>query len=496
MCRPIFIRYTVFACIVIAFLSCEKAQEESLKPNILFIAIDDLRPELGCYGNPVIKSPNLDRLAAEGRLFNRHYTQVPTCGPSRYCMLTGLRPKHRGEVKNDLMAKDLSNRPEGEVPETFVHHLRRNGYYTVGIGKISHYVDGLVYGYLDSVSTKMELPYSWDEFLSNQDKWGTGWNAFFGYADGENRHSKNKEVKPYERGEVGDEGYPDGITTNLAISQLRSLKEKKQPFFLGVGFFKPHLPFTAPAKYWDLYNREDMPVSPNPFLPQDVHRKSLHTNGEFNQYKLTDELASLEKPISEAYARKVMHAYYACVSYIDAQVGKVMLELDRLGLAENTIVVIWGDHGWHLGDHLLWGKHSLFERSLRSTLIVRAAGMPNPGKAATGMVETIDIYPTLMEMCGIEVTHPLDGVSFRPLLDDPLANGKEAVYGYFRNGITVRTNRYRYTRYFRDEKPTEELFDHASDPNETTNVASEQVEAIQSLKVIWEKGNTGIFSTD
>jgi len=373
--------------------------------------------------------------------------------------------------------------------------MRRNGYYTVGIGKISHYADGLLYEYTDSVGTKRELPHSWDEMLFNSGKWGTGWNAFFGYADGTNRQGMNSLVRPYEKADVEDEGYPDGLTANLALEKLKELSVKGNPFFLGVGFFKPHLPFTAPSKYWDLYNENEIPLSPNPFIPVGINKASLHPSGEFNRYGLTDEVVTLDGPVSDNYARKVRHAYYACVSYIDAQIGKLIDELERLDLAKNTIIVIWGDHGWHLGDHLVWGKHTIFERSLSSPLIIRVPGTEG-GKSTEKIVSTVDIYPTLMELCGLGMPHPTDGKSLVPLLHDPgYTSWEDAAYGY-RNGITLRTDRYRLTKYFRDEEPTIELYDHLDNPYETRNIAGEHPEVVEKLMPLWEKGNTGLFGVE
>lgn len=465
---------------------------ENSNPNILFIAIDDLRPELGCYGNEYIKSPNLDKLAETGAVFTNHYVSVPTCGASRYSLLTGMLPKTKDHLRNEVFRNYIAGRPETEVPETFIHHLRRSGYYTVGIGKISHYPEGLLYGYTDSIGTEYELPHSWDEMLLNPGKWGTGWNAFFGYADGENRQSMNKQVKPYEMADVSDTGYPDGLITEQALEKLGELAQKDEPFFLGVGFFKPHLPFNAPKKYWDIYDESKIPLSPNPNIPENVSKESLHGSGEFNQYKLGEEKASLEGPVSDEYARTLRHAYFACVSYIDAQVGKLMDELDKQGLAENTIVVVWGDHGWHLGDHLVWGKHTIFERSLRSPFIVNV-----PGKTAGANIEkvvsTVDIYPTLMDLCNVEMFQETDGTSAVPMISNPANNWENAAYGYYRNGISLRTGRYRLTKYFRNTEPVIELYDHQNDPNETMNIAAKKPEIVEALMPLWEKGNTGLY---
>ena len=277
---------------------------EETQPNVLFIAVDDLRPEIGAYGNSIAITPNLDNLAAHGTVFKNHFVQVPTCGASRYSLLTGMRPRTSQHLQNNVMYKEIAGKAEDSIPETFIHQFRRNGYYTVGMGKISHSADGLVYGYEEEPSLRKELPHSWDEFLFDAGKWKTGWNAFFAYANGENRQSLKRQVTPYENADVSDEGYPDGLTANLAIKKLKELKGKGKPFFMGVGFFKPHLPFNAPKKYWDLYKRENISLSPNPRKPENVNNASLHNSGEFNGYQLTDEKAGLENPISDAYAKK------------------------------------------------------------------------------------------------------------------------------------------------------------------------------------------------
>ena len=488
--KPI-LRIAFFFIVTATVIGCNQ-KIETKKPNVLFIAIDDLRPELGCYGNEHIKSPNIDKLASQGYLFKNHFVNVPTCGASRHCLLTGQLPISKDYIKNSVTSLTTSLQEEQEIPETFIHQLKRNGYYTVGIGKITHHPDGYVYGYLDPPSDQLELPYSWDEMLLDDEKWGSGHNAFFGYADGTNRHTHDKNVKPYEMADVPDDAYPDGLTANLAIEKLKELKAKDQPFFLGVGFFKPHLPFTSPKKYWDLYERENLPIAPFAAIPQNSSKASLHGSGEFNQYKLGEEKASLDATVSDGYARKARHAYFACVSYIDAQVGKVIAELEKQGLAENTIVVLWGDHGWHLGDQLVWGKHTVFERALKSAFILKVPGMS--GGTIEQIVSTTDIYPTLMELCNTKVNHSLDGTSMLNLLQNRTeAEWRNTAYSYFRNGISVRTDEFRMTKYFRDEVPEIELYDHNVDPNETINIAIDNPEIVKKLMPVLEKGNTGLF---
>jgi len=476
------------------FLSTQTAMAQSKQPNVLFICVDDLRPDLKVYGNEMIHSPNIDKLAGQATLFRNQYVTQPTCGASRYSLLTGRLPRIPVDLKNEAIEMRIAGKARTNVPETFVDNLRRSGYYTVGIGKISHSPDGQVYGYNEPKSDKPELPNSWDEMLFDSGKWGTGWNAFFGYADGSNRQGKKGEVKPYENADVADDSYPDGLTANLAVKKLKELAAKKKPFFLGVGFFKPHLPFTAPKKYWDLYDESKITLTPSPDLPENVNAASLHPSAEFNQYQLGEEKASLQKPVSDAYARKLRHAYYASVSYTDAQVGKVLDKLKELGLAENTIIVLWSDHGWHLGDYRVWGKHTIFDQSLRSVLILKTPSS-KAGIVRDQIVSSIDIYPTLMELCGVKTLPELDGKSFAGLLKKGSSEHWENVaYSYYNKGITVRNSRYRLTKYFRDKEPVLELYDHQTDPNENHNVAAQHPEIVAQLMKTLEKGNTGLYN--
>lgn len=462
--------------------------------NVLFIAVDDLRPELGCYGNSYLHTPHLDRLAAQGRLFQHHYVQVPTCGASRYALLTGLRPRRPLHLRNQVMFELMAGEPEPEQPESFAHLFRRKGYFTAAYGKISHSPDGYVYEYPEPPSDTLEMPHSWDEVYGPQEPWGTGWRAFFAYANGRNRIDEQRQVKPYERLDVPDEAYPDGLIAAKAVEQLKQLSQADQPFLLAVGFYKPHLPFCAPARYWDLYDSSALPLSPNPFLPENVHPSSLQRNGEFNHgYQQGDERAELGTPVSKGYARRLKHAYAASVSYVDAQIGKVLDVLAETGLSDNTVVVVWGDHGWHLGDHTVWGKHTLFERALRSTLILRTPDMPQPGTSTHRVVESVDLYPTLLELCGLEAEGPLDGQSMVPLLHDPQAPFEEAAYSYWRKGMSLRTPRYRLTRHVREEEPVTELFDHQTDPHETKNIAQAHPALVDSLLRTWEQGKTGLL---
>src|SRR5690606_38295612 len=262
------------------------------RPNVLLICIDDLLPALGCYGDATAVSPHIDALAAQAALFTNHYVTVPTCGASRYSLLRSSLPRTKGELGNEI-ANRLSNPdvPPTTGPETFIEQFRNDGYHTVGIGKISHTVDGYIYPYTAPKSNRRELPRSWDEMLFDAGKWQHGWDAFFAYADGGSRTTKQGDVRPYEAAEVDDDGYPDGLTASLAVRNLEELAQTDQAFFLGVGFFKPHMPFIAPRQYWDLYAEDELPPTPAPAISLTVLRASLHNSAEFNQYKWGAEQA-------------------------------------------------------------------------------------------------------------------------------------------------------------------------------------------------------------
>lgn len=475
----------LYICLLVTFCHGNAQSKQKKKPNILFICVDDLRRELGVYGSEVI-TPNIDGLAADGSLFLNHYAQVPTSGASRACMLTGYLPKNKSDLSNEACKIRLSDREEGDEPETLFHQLKRNGYYTVGIGKISHYADGYLYGYSKPKSCKLELPYSWNEMLFDAGKWETGWNAFFGYSDGSNRQNRNREVKPYECADVPDDGYPDGLTANLAVNKLKELLNKKQPFCLAVGFFKPHLPFTAPKKYWDMYDEKKLLLSPTPDLPSGCSKLGFHNSDEFNGYLLGEEKASLDKRMSDVYARKLRHAYYACISYVDAQIGKLLNVLKDTGEFDNTIIVLWGDHGWHLGDHRIWGKHTLYETALGSALIIKAP-MMKKGVRNERIVSSIDIYPTLLDLCGVQHPKGLDGHSLTELLSDPeKASWKDVSYSYFNNGVSVRVPQYRLIQFWNGNDSVLELYRYKKDLFERKNMNEDKI--VKSILPILRKG--------
>ncbi|MCL7762517.1 sulfatase [Polaribacter sp. Z014] len=449
--------------VAIFLVSVTAMSAQQKQPNILFIVIDDLRPQLNAYGLNHMITPNLDALASEGRLFTNHFAQVPTCGPSRAVMLTGKNLKSKAEIDHHHLGKILAGKPENEYPETFIHHLKRNGYYTVGMGKISHSISG-------KRKNKLELPNSWDAFVNN--KYG-----YQMYANGQKRNKKT--TPPFEMLEVEDEAYPDGRLAQLAIKELEKRAVSEKPFFMAVGFLRPHLPFSAPKKYWDLYKREDIPLSPNPEVPKGVAKEFLHDSSEFFGNYYSPEQGGAGVRISDDYARKVIHGNFASVSYVDAQVGKVLDRLKKLKLDKNTIVVVvWGDHGWHLGDQTIWGKHSMFENALKSTMIVKTPKMKKAGKETKSLIASVDIYPTICDLANITKPENLDGKSFASILKNPKKSTREAVLSYWRDQISMRTDRYRLAVFNDGKKQELMLFDHDKDPNETVNIA------VQNPKII------------
>jgi arylsulfatase A-like enzyme len=439
------------------------------RPNFLFIAVDDLRPEIAAFGDGHVITPSIDRLAAQGLSFTRHFVQAPTCGASRFALLTGRIPTHARHVNNQAIRTEIADANAHDyVP--FPSYLRENGYHTVAIGKISHYPGGTIAPNRGpNPDPRPELPGAWDAAMAPTAQWGSEQAAFFGYADGSNRTDLDGEVPPFEAAEVDDLGYPDGHTAAMAVEQIEELGQQGKPFLLAVGFYKPHLPFNAPQKYWSLYRRGDIPLSPNPFFPEGVTEKNnLHGMGEFNRYKLGRERAVPGQKLSDDYARELRHGYFAATSYVDAQVGKLLDALEENDLAGNTVVILWGDHGWHLGDQTIWGKHTLYERSLRSPLIISVPGGAKQGKLIDSIVETVDIYPTITDLASLPRPAKLSGQS---LLATDLAGG--VARSFWRGSVSLRNQRFRIIVHG-DRYPEDvELYDHLADPNETHNVAGQ-----------------------
>lgn len=429
------------------------------RPNVLLLCVDDLRPELNCFGKSYIHSPNIDGLAAEGRAFTRHYVQSPTCGASRYALLTGLYGSSSNNAIFDR-AKRLAN-PTSEVPPSMPAWFRSHGYKTVSVGKVSHHPGGRGGRDWDDEAIP-EMPNSWDRHLMPTGPWQHPRGAMHGLANGEIRTDAGK-MDVFQSTAGADAIYPDGLTTEAALNQLDQLTADGQPpFFLAVGILRPHLPFGAPAKYMRHYDGVDLPPIPHPDKPSG--KTTWHGSGEFMKYNRWQRDPREDK----AFATEVRRHYAACVSYADAQVGRVLDRLRASGQADNTIIVLWGDHGWNLGEHAIWGKHCLFEESLRSPLIIRTPQPKSAGQPTDAIVESVDVFPTVCELAGVPVPEFLVGQSLLPQLADPAADGHPAI-GYRNGAKTVRTDRFRLIVH-RDGFA--ELYDHREPDAETKNLAT------------------------
>jgi iduronate 2-sulfatase len=444
------------------------AVQASGRLNVLFLCVDDLRPELGAFGAGYVESPAMDGLAASGRAFERHYVQAPTCGASRYALLTG---RYGGSRRgNDAIFQFAAQhgKEAGSLPEV----MRGGGYVTVAVGKVSHHPGGLGgAGWNDP--RKVELPGGWDRsYMPGQPKpWKDPQAAMHGYADGKARKAG---VTPATEHVAGDDmTYTDGWIAAAAMGELEELKGQAKPFFLAVGLMKPHLPFACPEAYRDRYAKVALPPIPHPAKPPGL--TTWHKSEEFmGNYSH----AGRDPRTDPAYADELRRSYAACVTYADTQIGKILAKLGELGLAESTIVVLWGDHGYHLGEHSIWGKHSLFEESLRSPLIIRVPGMVAGGTPAPAVVETVDIYPTLAELCKVAVPAGLSGQSLVPMLNKPDARGRSAI-SYSPSAVTIRTETHRLIRH--NGSPAGiELYDHRG-AGETENIAAKHPEIVAML---------------
>jgi arylsulfatase A-like enzyme len=474
------------------------------RPNILFIAVDDLRPEFGAYGASYVKSPNLDRIAKAGITFNRAYCQQAVCSPTRSSLMTGTRP-------DTTKVWDLETHFRAALPNvvTLGQHFKDHGYFVQGMGKIYH-------GSLDDAPT-WSVPwqssrgqaYGLPENLALNNRQSAAPAA----AGGSGKKSGKKKQEPtprnsrgpaFEGADVPDDTFTDGQNAKLAVATLGVMAKKQQPFFLALGFSKPHLPFVAPKKYWDLYDPAKIQLAPNKFRPKDAPDYAIQPGGELRNYH-----GIPEGSIPDDLARQLKHGYYAAISYMDAQLGLVLDELDRLDLAKNTIVVLWGDHGWKLGEHDAWCKHSNAENDTNGALLLSVPGMKHAGAKATGLVEFVDIYTTLAELAGLPLPAHLEGLSFKPVLDHPTRPWKPAAFSQYPRpgnsatggiplmGYSMRTERYRFTVWLHRDDPGKvadiELYDHQTDPQENLNVAKSPAhrELVEQLMAQWRGGWQG-----
>lgn len=436
------------------------------KKNVLFLAVDDLRPALGCYDDPVAQTPNLDRLARRGTVFMRAYCQEAVCAPSRLSLMTGRRP-------DTIRVWDLNTHFRESMPDvvTLPQLFKSRGYAARSIGKLYH-----------GSGPASKDPVSWSEapvFDTNRE-------PEFRYAKASNLEGKGLKRDATESASVPDSRYIDGLIAEEAIRALAEYGESEQPFFLAVGFKKPHLPFCAPKRYWDLYDPETIPGPVSPRLPEGAPEWATRSWKELEGYR---DIPA-EETLNASQVRRLRHGYYACVSYIDAQVGRVLDQLETSGLDGNTVICLWGDHGFHLGEQGLWTKANNYELSTRVPLIVVDPDIGETGQTTKALVELVDIYPTLAELCGLPPPEGLEGCSLVPLLRDPQRAWKPAVFSQYPRaktghrhkgrgsvmGYAVRSDQYRYVEWQDSLKGTvlaRELYDQETDPEESRNLVSQ-----------------------
>ncbi|WP_109831759.1 sulfatase [Reichenbachiella versicolor] len=530
------------AIVVLLYVSgCAKKLPQK-QPNILFIAIDDLRPELGSYGSEIAVSPNIDALASQGLQFNNAYCQQAICGPSRASLLTGQRPATSGIIHNYLKIRELN-------PDiiTLPQHFGNNGYNTAYCGKIFHHGD-------------RDDKISWN-FNPAKNKIPPFKNIFGGFALKENQNAKKKNIQDiiakygkgsavrglgssgpaYESADVSDRTYWDGYNTELAIATMKEMLKDSadKPFFLGLGFNKPHLNWVAPKKYWDMYNREDIKLTTQVERPENGSAMGLHRSFELRVRHGIPKYGDLD----DSLAITLKHAYLACVSYVDAQIGMMIEALEEANVRDNTVIILWSDHGWHLGDMGVWGKATNYEIATRVPMLFWSPNMSEKARGAKtdALVELVDIYPTICEAAGITPPEHIEGKSFIPLTEDPQQPWKKAVFSQFPTpalrewgahplsdgmketyfgpliedvegeiieqvknnwerdlfenyimGYAMRTSQYRLViwkdrRDFSSEPIFVELYDHDADPHETKNIGADNPALVKELIEVFDR---------
>ena len=442
------------------------------RPNILFIAIDDLRNDLGAFGVTHARTPQLDAFAATARPFTHHYVQVPTCGASRCALLRGRYPTEPAHVSNGGIASTHNAWGDANLPAWF----QRHGYQTFALGKITHH-PGNRTGRLWAEGPE-ELPGAWTRSWIPTTPWGEAEKMMHAYANGVPRTPG--KTPPLEAFDGPDSAYPDAWVADEAVKSLRELSRAPQPWFFAVGFFKPHLPFAAPRRWFDLHDPARIPALPAAAAAKPTWPSGWHPSNELRR----NYGSSGRDPDSDpAYVSELRRAYAASISYVDAQVGRVLDALKDLDPAGNTIVVVWSDHGFLLGEHAIWGKHCLYENALRSPLLIRAPGLREPGVTTAQLTETVDLFPTLTDLAGIPAPAALDGRSLRPALENPAAATAKPARSFWTNGQqTLRTERWRLiVSRGAGDAPQNELFDYANDPGETRNHAADHPEVVRQL---------------
>ncbi|MBK1825886.1 sulfatase [Haloferula rosea] len=461
------------------------------KPNVLLILVDDLKPAIGAYGDPTAITPSLDALTARGMRFDAAYCNQAVCAPSRFNLMLGSRSTSSGLYS--LGSNLRKAYPEAvTLPQHFAHH----GYHTESLGKVFHIGHGN-HGDPQSFSS----PHFKDLVIEYQLPESTGGGQLTreeGYFTNQGQRDADGKLRPrgaaFEAPDVGDEAYADGRVAAEAIKRLRAASERDEPFFIAVGFARPHLPFCVPKKYWDLYDPSRLPMVDTTTPPDGAPRCAIKVGGEITAYEPVPPRGTIDAKL----ARKLVHGYYASTSYVDAQIGKVITAVDELGLADDTLIVLWGDHGFHLGELGIWTKHVNFEMATRIPLIVVAPGITRPGSHTDQPAETVDIFPTLSALAGLPAPtgpQPIDGTSLLGTLKDPQVRVDDHAYHCFprggKLGRAIRTERYRLVAWTPlgqpNAAPVYELYDYKQGPVETKNIASQYPEIVASLRTILDQ---------
>ncbi len=468
------------------------AVQAAQKPNVLLILVDDLKPAMGCYGDNAAITPNMDALARRGMQFDMAYCNQAVCAPSRFTLMLGAHSTSTG-----LYGLGSNLRKAWPEAVTMPQYFAKHGYRTESLGKVFHIGHGNQ-GDPESFS----VPHFHDKVIEYLDPESTDGGkltreeALF-------TNQKLGQIRSLPRGAayespvVNDTDYADGRVADETVKRLKAAKQRLgkdgTPFFITAGFVRPHLPFSAPKKYWDMHDPANLPMPVNKAFPKDAPKVALKRGGEIAAFKPVPPNGEIDEELT----RKLIHGYYASTSYVDAQIGKVTSALEQLGLAKETIVVLWGDHGWHLGDLSIWTKHTNFEQANRIPIIVIAPGLAKQGSATGQLAETVDLYPTLAELAGLPAPsgpQPIDGVSLVPVLKNPKARVRDhAFHAYPRGklGRAIRTERYRLVEWKNHAKPDEaaeyELYDYQSDHNEMQNHAATHPKVVEQLKAILAK---------
>ena len=490
--------YWTFLILLLTMVGCNSLEKDAVKPNILFVSIDDLRPTLGAYGDTVAVTPNIDQLATEGMTFRQTFTQVSVCAPSRASLMTGIRPDstrvwHLGDKFREINPSTV----------TMPQYFSQFGYRTVNLGKIFH-------NYMpDSIS--------WDEpdlrpaqFVRKD--WLKRDGETFYISEEVNRSQVKKrdsllKLRPvryadgwntgpaWEAADVHDTLYYDGAQTELAKKTLTRLTKSEKPFYMGLGYFRPHLPFAVPKKYWDLYDPQKIPLASNPNVPAGAPDHTMNSMYELRHYDGFNHIGHPQSTyrMSEDTSRILKHGYYASVSYVDALLGNLIAHMKEIGIYENTIIILWGDHGWKLGDHNSWGKMTNYNIDLQVPMIIRYPNQENRGAQTFEITELVDMFPSLCELAGLKIPDYMQGTSFVPLIEDPTRRWKSAAFSQFHRrprhaadgnrymGYSINTKKYHYIEWYawdpktgtKGELKNRELYDREADPNETVNISGE-----------------------